>query len=168
MKNVNACFYRFKETVATGIANLIVYTQQRGFKNDEWIGAIPLYHFLMGYVLPFDPPEVIPEKITLDDLDKELQLNKVQRMAEPGLVVRPILNFLALNRRCWASLRCITQCLDKFQALTEADPLLLRGLVYMCPTAEYSVIFNKIPPLLSATLLSRQSIGEIISTHKVK
>ncbi len=64
-------------------------------------------------------------------------------------------------------LRCITQCLDKFQLLTEADPLLLRGLVYMCPREEYSAVFNKIPPYLSATLLSYRIMEERINNHEV-
>ncbi len=80
---------RFKEAVAGGIANLIVYTQQRGFKNDEWIRAIPLYHFLMGYVLPFDPPEMNPNKIMWGNVGKELKLNEVRWKLVPGLVIRP-------------------------------------------------------------------------------
>ncbi len=90
---------RFKAAVARGIANLIMYTQQRGFKSDEWIRAIPLYHFLMECVQPFDPPEMNPLKIIWSDMGKELSLNEVRKKAEPGLV--PLLVFLAKMPRVY-------------------------------------------------------------------
>lgn len=65
--------------VARGIANLIVYGQKRGFKNHEWIGAIPLYHFLMGKVQPF---ELAPQEITWGEV--ELKLHEVRWRATPG------------------------------------------------------------------------------------
>ncbi len=67
-----------------GIANLIMYAQQRGFKNDEWIGAIPLYHFLMGYVQPFDKPEMDPDRISWSVEAIKINLQPARQKTQPG------------------------------------------------------------------------------------
>ena len=87
--NIYICFWhecRSKAAVAEGIGNLIVYLQKRGFKNSEWVGAIPLYHFLKGCVQPFEKPETNPERIVWGEKEKELKLDEVRWKAEPGLV----------------------------------------------------------------------------------
>lgn len=85
---------RARSAVASHIANLIIHNIQAErsekdtrdskvgvYEQDSWVGAIALYHFLMGYVQPF---KTLAQETMWGETELDLKLKVVRQRAKKG------------------------------------------------------------------------------------
>ena len=148
-------FYLYRKVVAEAVRNLCCASvaERTGALSMDWLCGIPLYSFLTGKYEPYDDVcstsdaalaerwSEMKNKFKLGEIKKkfESEKSKYVYIHTYNLLKYGVIKNVFLYRY-------VKQYYPMVKSLIDLDPLTLQAFVYICPDADLSDLFARIPP----------------------